>query len=268
MKELVVLSAGNENVGKQKLPVQFDEVVRPDLIKRAVLAIESRLRQPYGSDPRAGKKASAVLSRRRRKYKGSYGKGISRVPRKTLLRRGMQMIWVGAFAPGTVGGRRAHPPQVRDFAHKINAKERKKAIRSALAAAMDKATVSMRGHKVPDNYPFVLASDCEKISKTKDLRLALEKLGLLPDLERGAKKNVRAGKGTMRSRPYKRSKGPLLVVSGKCEALRAARNIPGVDVAQVSRINAKLLAPGAHPGRLTLFTQAALEKIENERLFL
>jgi large subunit ribosomal protein L4e len=80
--EIKILSAENKEVGKQKMPVQFEEEFRPDLIKRAVEAIEANKRQPYGADPIAGKKQAARLSRRRRDYKGAYGKGLSRVPSK------------------------------------------------------------------------------------------------------------------------------------------------------------------------------------------
>ena len=258
----------NKEMGKQKMPQQFEEAVRPDLIKRAVEAIQSNNRQSYGSDPRAGRKSAAVLSRRRRDYKGAYGKGISRIPRKTMLRRGSQMYWVGAFAPGTVGGRRAFPPQPRDFSKKLNDKERKKAIRSALAAAIDKQVVAERGHKAPANYPFIVSTDIEKISKTSDMLKALKTVGLDADLERGGKKHIRAGKGTMRGRPYKKAKGPLLVVSENCGAFKSAKNIPGLDIVEMSRVNSEILAPGAQPGRLTLFTQAAIQKLDKEKLFM
>lgn len=178
------------------------------------------------------------------------------------------MIWIGAYAPGTVGGRRAHQPIPRSFAQKINTKERRKAIRSALTATMNKDLVQQRGHRIPNNYPFIVSTDLEKIAKTKDLHKAFTNLGLTDDLQRGSKKNTRAGKGTMRGRRYKKSKGPLLVVSGTCAALAAAKNIPGVDVIDVAHVNAELLAPGAHPGRLTLYTQAAIQKLEQDKLFM
>ena len=260
--EVKILSADNKEAGKQKMPAQFDEAVRPDLIKRAVEAVQGNKRQAYGSDPRAGKKAAARLSRRRRDYKGAYGKGLSRVPRKTLTRRGMQMIWVGAFAPGTVKGRRAFPPTAeRIFAQKINDKERKKAIRSALAATMDKKIVEQRGHKIPANYPFILATEFEKITKAKDVVKALAALGLEAELERGAAKNIRAGKGKMRGRRYKTAKGPLLVVGENCSALKAAQNVPGIDIVEVNRVNAELLAPGTHAGRLVVWDESSIKKL-------
>jgi len=265
---LKILGLDNKEAGTAKLPAQFSEEIRPDLIKRATLAINNSTRQMYGSDPRAGKKQSAKLSRRRRDYKGAYGKGLSRMPRKTMTRRGMQMNFVGAFAPGTVGGRRAFPPVPRDFSQKINDKERRKAIRSALAATMNKEIVSARGHNIPSTYPFAVASEFEKLTKTKDVKKAFETLGLGADLERSSSRKIRAGIGKNRARPYKESKGPLVIVSDTCDAIKATQGIRGVDVVKVKNVNAALLAPGAHAGRLTIFTKAALEKLDKEKLFM
>ncbi len=109
--KLKIISIKKAEAGERELPAQFKGLVRPDLIKRAVLSLQSNKRQAYGASPEAGKRHSAELSRRRRKYRGSYGHGISRVPRKILSRSGLRFNWAGAVAPGTVGGRRAHPPK-------------------------------------------------------------------------------------------------------------------------------------------------------------
>lgn len=267
--KIPIFSKTAEKVGDVNLPVQFSEAVRPDLIKRAVEAIWGNNRQPYGPNPRAGKGYSATLSRRRRKYRGSYGHGISRVPRKIMTRRGTQMNWVGAFASSTVGGYRTHPPKVeKDWGRKINTKERRKAIRSALAASINKDLVGVRNHQLPKEYPFALAKDLEKLSKTKDIDVLFKKLGMDAELERAAKKNARPGKGKLRGRPYQRRKGPLIVVSGTCALQKAARNIPGVDVTTVSRLNAEALAPGTMPGRFTIFTEEALTKLTEKKLYI
>jgi len=250
------------------LPSQFDTPYRPELIKRAVLVVQKNRRQPYGADPMAGKRASAELSRRRRKYRGSYGKGISRVPRKILSRRGSQMYMVGAFAPGTVGGRRAHPPKAeKDWTLKMNTKERRLAISSAIAATANKTLVTKRGH-ITEITPIILDTRAEEMSKTKDVIALMNKLNLGKELERAAIKKVRAGKGKNRGRKYKKRKGPLFVVSNKCNLSRAAKNIPGVDIKNVNLLNAELLAPGTVAGRLTIYTAAALEKLDKEKLFL
>jgi large subunit ribosomal protein L4e len=267
--EVKILELDGSEAGKIKLPSQFDESFRPDLIKRAVEAIWSHNRHSYGADPRAGKKASARLSKRRRKYRGSYGKGISRIQRKIMSRRGMQLNMVGAFVPGTVGGRRAHPAKAEKiWARKINDKERRKAIRSALAATANKELVTNRGHKIPANYPFVIANAIETAKKTKDIKSILLTLGLKEELERASVKHIRAGKGSTRGRKYKKAKGPLFVVSKECEGIKALKNIPGIDVVEVKRVNAELLAPGCHAARLTIFTKGAIEELDKQRLFL
>ena len=81
--------------GKITLPSVFDTPLRPDVIKRAVLSIQSHRIQPQGRDPMAGKRTSA-------ESRGT-GMAIARVPRE---KGGGGRA---AFAPGTVGGRQASP---------------------------------------------------------------------------------------------------------------------------------------------------------------
>ncbi len=258
-----VINTEGGRAGEVELPSLFNAVVRQDIILRSNLAIASHKRQPYGADPRAGAKSAAKLSRRRRKYKTAYGHGISRVPRKIMSRNGTQMNWVGAFAPGMVGGRMAFPPKAcKVWSQKINDKERKLAVRSALAATMRKDLVVLRGHRVPGNYPFVVSADFEALDDTSKVVGALGKLGLSGELERCSVRKIRAGRGKGRGRPYVSRIGPLFVVSGQCKLVLSCRNIPGVDVVPAGRVNTLLLAPGSKPGRLTLFTSAALEKLK------
>ncbi|NIA04091.1 MAG: 50S ribosomal protein L4 [Nitrospiraceae bacterium] len=261
----------NGKITKQiELPVQFNEEIRADLIKRAVLRILANKRQPYGADPRAGKRASAKISRRRRDYKTSYGYGISRSPRKILTKRGTHFYWVGAVAPYTVGGRRAHPPKVsKIWFLKLNVKERKKSIRSALAATLSKDYLKMRNHVIPKEYPFTVSSDFENVSKTKDVFNTLVKLGFSDELKRCKVRKIRSGKGKARGRRYVTKKGLLIVVSKSSSPLiKAARNIPGIDIKDIHTLNANDLAPGAHPGRMTLFTDAALNEMKKAELFM
>ncbi|MDP4012758.1 MAG: 50S ribosomal protein L4 [Candidatus Nanoarchaeia archaeon] len=250
------------------LPSQFSEEFRPDLIKRAVLAVQSNTRQAYGVAPRAGKRQHGKLSRRRRDYKSSYGIGISRVPRKILWHRGTQFGWVGAYAPHTVKGRVAHPPKAgKVWSEKINIKERKKAIRSALSATIDADIVKTRGHLF-NELPTVIDSKIESLEKTHKVIELFNNLGLQDEVQRLQYRKIRAGKGKSRGRKYKTKTGPLLVVSGTCALTNAAENIPGVKVCNVRKLNAELLAPGTSAGRLTIYTDKALEIMEKEKLFL
>ena len=92
-------------------------------------------------------------------------------------------------------------------------------------------------------------------------------MGFENELDRSAVRKIRAGKGKARGRKYKNKKGVLIVVSGKCSLAISAKNIPGIDVVEARNLNTNLLAPGGMPGRLTLFTQGAVEKIDKEHLF-
>ncbi len=254
--------------GERELPTQFREEYRPDLIKRAVQALQSAARQAFGASPEAGLRHSSKLSKRRRKYRGCYGHGISRVNRKILSRRGTRMFWVGAFSAQTRGGRRAHQPKSeKQLEQKINKKENRKAIRSAMSATVNRDLVVKRGHNVPVDYPFIINSSFEKISKTKDVEQALASFGLGDELGRSLIKKIRAGLGKLRGRRYRKKKGILVVVGKSCPLLKAAKNIPGVDITIARALNAELLAPGALPGRITLWTEKAIEEIKENKLF-
>jgi large subunit ribosomal protein L4e len=267
--KLAIMGKDKQKSGERELPTQFSEQFRPDLIKRAVHALQSVARQRYGAHPQAGKRSSSDISKRRRKYRGCYGFGISRVNRKILSRRGTRMFWVGATSPQTVGGRRSHPPKSEKiFDQKINKKENRKAIRSAMAATVDKEKVSSRGHKIPAEYPFIVDSSFQELNKSGEVKKVLESLGFKEELERSAIKKVRAGIGTMRGRKYNRKKGILIVVNQECPLLNAAKNIAGIDVVTANALNVELLAPGTLAGRTTLWTTDALDAIEKENLFI
>ena len=238
--------------GKTLLPPIFGTPLRPDVIKRAVLAIQSSRRQPQGRDPMAGKKTSA-------ESRGT-GMGIARVPR---VKGGGGRA---AFAPSTVGGRQPHPPiSEKKINRKITKKESRLALLSAIAATGSKETVADRGHQIEDvpQFPLVVVDSIQELTTTKDVEEAFAHLGLLADTSRVKdSRKIRAGKGKRRGRKMKQAVGPLLIVCENKGIIDAANNIPGVEVATVKNINAELLAPGSHPGRLTLYTNSAIAQLE------
>ena len=267
--KLSIYGPDQNKSGERQVPEQFNEPYRPDLIRRAVLALESAARQAYGAFPEAGLRHSSRLSKRRRNYRGSYGLGIGRVNRKIHSRRGTRFGWVGAFSPQTVGGHRSHPPKAEKiWVQKINAQENRKAIRSAMGATLNKELVVQRGHKIPATYPFLIPNSFESFSKTSDVEKALLSLGFERELERSSQKKVRAGKGKWRGRRYQKKKGILIIVSKNCPLSSAGRNVAGVEVIPVKSLNARLLAPGTLPGRVTLWTENAIDVLEKEKLFM
>lgn len=255
-----LLNLNGEKIKSVELPRQFDEEIREDLIKRAVLAIQNNSRQAYGAKREAGLDYSAKLSRRRKNYKGAYGHGISRVPRKTLWHRGTQFGWVGAVAPGTVGGRRAHPPKPgKIWKQKINKKERRKAIRSAIAASTSKEYTGY--------LPIIFESKFEELNKTKMVLETLNKI-IKKEIERIQDRKIRAGIGKMRGRKYKVKQGPLIVVGRQCNLLKSAKNLQGFDIVEVNKLNTQLLSKGVGPGRITVWTEDAINRLKKENLFM
>jgi len=245
-----VFNLEGKRVGRIRLPEVFKTSLRPDVIKRAVIALQSHRLQPQGRDVLAGKRTTAES--------WGVGHGMSRVPRLREMRR-------AAFAPGTVGGRPTHPPVVpRKIEKKIPKKERRLALYSAIAATASKELVTGRGHAVEDvpSFPLVVTEDIQGLRKTQNLKEVFVNLGVWPDVYRVRESiKVRAGKGKMRGRRRKMAVGPLIVVSKDDGIIEAAGNIPGVDVALVKDLNAELLAPGAHPGRLTIWTKSSIEEL-------
>lgn len=238
-------------VGKIELPPVFATPLRPDVIKRAVLAIQSTRFQPQGRDPMAGKRTTAESQ--------GTGGGRARIPR---VKGGSGR---GAFAPGTVHGRAGHPPtSEKRIVKRIPKKEKRLALWSAIAATAVKELVSARGHSIEDvpEIPLIVTDDLEKLRKTKEVEEALGRLGVLSDIYRvrGSRK-VRAGKGKWRGRRIRQAVGPLLVVTENKGVVEAAQNVPGVDVVVVNSLNAEHLAPGADPGRLTIWTSGAVAKL-------
>lgn len=249
---------GNPTGEKLQLPTIFSTPLRIDVIARAVVASQSNRRQPHGTDPRAGKKTSAAC--------WGTGHGAARVPRVKGSRhpRGAQ----GAFAPFMVGGRVTHPPVTdKKLWEKINRKERRMAIRSAIAATANPVLVETRGHiidEVPE-LPLVIINDFDSLVRTAEASEVLASLGLWSDIEKAKKRRskVRAGKGSRRGRRHKGGKSVLVVTSQhEASIIKAVRNLPGVDVASVKQLNAELLAPGTHPGRLTLWTKSAFSALD------
>jgi large subunit ribosomal protein L4e len=246
--QATVRNLNGDDAGTLDLPDVFSEPVRPDLVKRAVLAAQANRTQKHGSDEYAGLRTSAESH-------GS-GRGMAHVP-KTEGR--------GARVPQTVGGRKAHPPKAeKDPGLDVNDKERKAAVRSAIAATTDADVVAERGHAFDDDteLPLVVSDDFEDLVKTQDVVEFLESVGVHSDVERADDgRNVRAGQGTLRGRKYQEPSSLLVVTSSETGPSKAARNLAGVDVATGREVNAEDLAPGAEPGRLTVWTESAVEEV-------
>lgn len=237
------------------LPHIFASKIREDIALKYYEA--DKTYHPYSPSPYAGRKhsASGTISHRRHEWKGHYGKGIARVPRKAMWRRGEQFYWVGAEINAARGGRAVHTPKIYYRVPKINAKEVLIAMHSAIASTAKKEFISKRYSRLNEftgQIPFVV-SNAEEM-KTKQLIEVLKKM--LGDNYEIAlqKKDVRAGKGKMRGRKYKSNAG-LLLIKSRDEKI----NLKGVDIISVNELQISDLYP---LGRLTIYTEKSLKELK------
>lgn len=153
----------------------------------------------------------------------------------------------------------------RKWHRKINTTQKQYAVASALAASAVPALVMARGHKVDDvpELPLVVETAVESTSKTSAAKDILASIGALADVEKAAaSKAIRAGKGKMRNRRYTLRRGPLVIYSSNDAVEQAFRNLPGVELCCVERLNLLQLAPGGHMGRFCVWSEAAIKALD------
>jgi len=236
-----------DKAGKKKgtvdLPKNFTVKIREDILSRVFEAQRGLHAQAYGAMEGAGAQysASGISKKKRHDWKATYGKGISRVPRKVMSRHGASFNWIGATTSNTRGGRRPHAPRsAKVLIKKINKKETLLAFNSALTgtakdmAVVDKAVLDL---------------------KTKDFKKIMELV--FGDAKVWKVKSIRAGRGKMRGRKYKSNAGMLFVL-GNDEGMKRK----GISVVNVKDLMIKDLSPNGEPGRLACYTEAAIKDIQ------
>jgi len=154
----------------------------------------------------------------------------------------------------------------RRWHRKVNIKQKRHAVASALAASAITPLVFARGHRINNipNLPLVIDDKLEVVEKTRDVVAFLKRFGAYEDVERVANtKSLRAGKGKLRNRRYRLRRGPLFIYSNEnVTLLKAVRNLPGVEIANVNRLNLRQLAPGGHLGRFIIWTESAFKALD------
>lgn len=154
----------------------------------------------------------------------------------------------------------------RRWHRRINTNQRRYAMTSAIAATGVPALVMSKGHRIEEipEVPLVLSDNVESIKKTKEAVTILKKLKAWGDIEKVYKsKRFRAGKGKMRNRRRIQRRGPLVIYNEDNGITHAFRNIPGVTLLSVERLNLLKIAPGGHVGRFCIWTQSAFKRLDS-----
>ena len=255
MKITTYTTTGTKD-GEIELPIIFSTPFRRELIHKAWINLTSHKFQPQGRHPSAGQDVVADSN------DPPTGQGVSRVARAQGGGGGRQ--GQGAEVASTRGGRQAHPPIVGKVIYKkLNKKENKLALCSAIAATSSKTIIESRGHKIEgiESFPIIVSDDIESISKSNEIVKVLESLKLKQDTDRLESRKSRSGQSRLRGRSKKVGKSVLFVTKEDKEMSKAIGALPGVEVKSVKDLSVLDLAPGSQPIRLTVYSKSAIEEI-------
>lgn len=239
-----------------ELPLVFSTPFRRDLIHKAWTNLNSHKFQRQGRHPTAGMDVVADTNT------PPTGQGIARIARMQGGGGGRQGQ-AGEVA-STRGGRQAHPPNVNKIIYKkLNKKENKLALCSAIAATSSKEQIKSRGHHVDeiDSFPIIVSNELETISKASEISKVLQSLKLAKDVERLQGRKPRSGQSLLRGRVKKIGKSVLFVTKEDKNIRKACGAIPGVESRAVKDLSVLDLSPGSEPIRLTVYTKGAIEEI-------
>lgn len=262
-RSVKVLNIEGSEVGSVAVPDVFKCPLRRDLVTFVHTNMRKNSRQAYGVQNHFGP-MGIVAGHQHSAHSWGTGRAVSRIPR--VSGGGTHRAGQAAFGNMCRGGRMFAPTKVyRRWHRKINKTQRQQAVASCIAATASTALVQGRGHKVDEvqQIPIVVTDDIQSITKTKDAKECLSNLGLDEELNKCQRKQTRPGKGKMRGRMYKRRRGPLIIYAEDDGCVKAFRNLPGVDLCKVDRLNLLQLAPGGHVGRLCVWSDSAFKALNN-----
>ncbi len=203
------------------MPSVFRAPIRPDVVSFIHDQVSKNRRQAHGVSTKAGMQSSAES--------WGTGRAVARIPR--VRGGGTHRSGQGAFGNMCRGGRMFAPLKTwRRWHRRVNIKQKRYAIVSAIAASGIPGLVLAKGHRIEETpeVPLVLSDKVEEFKRTKDAVRLLKKLKAWNDIEKVyATKRFRAGKGKLRNRRRVMKRGPLVVYHNDQGITRAFRNIPG-----------------------------------------
>lgn len=215
-------------------------------------------RQPYGVYVDAGRENSAVS--------WGTGRAVARIPR--VGGGGTHRSGQAAGSNAARGAWMYSPTKVwRRWFVKINQAQRRYATTSALAATAMPSLLLARGHRVEqiEEVPLVVSDAAQSLTKTKEAVALLQAVKAYPDVVKVSNsRKVRAGVGKSRNRRHKQRRGPLVIYNEDKGIVKAFRNLPGVELVSVHRLNLLQLAPGGHVGRFCIWTESAFKALDTE----
>jgi large subunit ribosomal protein L4e len=251
-----IYNTKGETCGTIEKPKIFATPIRADLIHHIFTNVSKNSMQPYGTKDGAGHHATAES--------WGTGRAKARVPR--VNGSGSNRNGQGAYANFCRGGHRFGTVSLmKRWYRPVPQQQLNYAIASAIAASQVPSFVAQRGHQFDKakEIPIVVSNDLESTNKTRDAVAFMKAAGIYDDVQRVIEGKIhRSTKGKYRRSAFRTKKGPLVLYNNDNGIVKAFRNIPGVDVVHVSKIELKHVAPGSQIGRLIVWTQSAFELID------
>ncbi|XP_076443486.1 large ribosomal subunit protein uL4-like [Babylonia areolata] len=239
------------------LPAVFCAPIRPDIVNFVHFEMKKNGRQPYAVSAKAGHQTSGES--------WGTGRAVARIPR--VKGGGTHRSGQAAFGNMCRAGRMFAPTKTwRRWHRRINVNQRRYAMCSAIAATGVPALIMSKGHRIEGlpEVPLVVSDKMEELKKTKEAVALLMRLQAWQDIQKVyASKRFRAGKGKMRNRRRIQRRGPLVIYNEDNGISRAFRNIPGITLISVDRLNLLKMAPGGHVGRFCIWSQSAFSRLDS-----
>ena len=243
-------------VSSISMPTVLLAPIRTDIVQFVHTSMAKNKRQAYAVSRAAGHQTSAES--------WGTGRAVARIPR--VKGGGTHRSGQAAYGNMCRSGRMFAPTRIwRRWHRPINQNQRRYATASALAATALASLVLARGHKVERiaEVPLVLSAGIESIKKTKDAIAVLKRVDAFADVQRVMdSRKMRAGKGKLRNRRFTQRRGPLVIYNKDDGIVKAFRNVPGIDMCCVTRLNLLQLAPGGHLGRFCIWTEDAFKALD------
>jgi large subunit ribosomal protein L4e len=250
-------STGGKASSSLPLPAVLTAPIRLDVVQQVHKSIAKNKRQAYAVSEKAGHQTSAES--------WGTGRAVARIPR--VGGGGTHRSGQAAFGNMCRGGRMFAPTKTwRRWHVKVNQNQRRFATVSALAASALPSLVLARGHRIEEieEVPLVVSNDVESFQKTKEAVALLKTLRAYRDVVKVSNsRKLRAGKGKLRNRRHRQRRGPLVVYNEDGGIVKAFRNLPGVELVNVRRLNLLQLAPGGHIGRFVIWTEGAFALLDD-----
>ncbi|CAO3680154.1 unnamed protein product [Rhizopus microsporus] len=252
----VYADSGKSTTTTIPLPAVFKAPICPDIVNFVHTNMAKNKRQPHSVSAKAGEQTSAES--------WGTGRAVARIPR--VNGSGTHRAGQAAFGNMCRGGRMFAPTKTwRKWQVKTNLNQKRFATVSALAASALPSLVMARGHRVEkiEEVPLVIDDSVEKLTKTKEAVALLKAINAYADVVKVSNsRKLRAGQGKLRNRRHRQRRGPLVIYNEDNGLVKAFRNLPGLELVNVRRLNLLQLAPGGHLGRFIIWTKSAFALLD------